>query len=642
MGVNVTDPRGYGTGGRSWRRSAASVTVVTDGGVVALAVVVVAAVRTGSPAVAILFGLIVGATLAVVASSPPIALVVVVLAVGGAVRSQHEWAGLAPDVLGPFEGWVRLVDDPQPYPSSTRVIVEVEGRAVRAVVARSCAAAAGACMARRRMGDGQWRTSPARRERARRVAWQHVVGEFDLAWASDVDVGGPVARASNRVRATIERAAESLPEPDGSLYRGLVIGDDRDQPRDMIDRFRASGLSHLTAVSGQNVAFVLAACGPLLVRLRPLPRWVLTVGVIAWFVALTRFEPSILRAGVMAGLSATAYATGRERSPLRILALAVIGWCWSIRCSCGRSGSGCRSARPGGLHGGAVAGRQVWRCWARSPSRSGSRWVRSSGWCCPSVLVFGRLPLVSVVANLLAVPVAGFVMLYGLPAGLVAGSIPPVAPVVMFPAHVGTRWVDTVAQLGGATRARPPWTWIGWGMVAAVVCWLVCRRGQRDAIRIEVDMATHLLSGNDESVLRSAVHELVDELVGDGDRAMMVDEFDGDDYELRRWSTPRRRRRSSPTSVWWWPAASNGSPPTSSPRCWRTSPTRSTPRISCWWSAAAAFRRSSATPSRRWVWSPTPRRRRGPRIARLDRRPHRRRRLRIKPDAAAQLGGMAR
>lgn len=46
-------------------------------------------------------------------------------------------------------------------------------------------------------------------------------------------------------------------------------------------------------------------------------------------------------------------------------------------------------------------------------------------------------------------------------------------------------------------------------------------------------MATHLLSGNDESVLRSAVHELVDELVADGDRAMMVDEFDDDEYELR-------------------------------------------------------------------------------------------------------------
>ncbi len=46
-------------------------------------------------------------------------------------------------------------------------------------------------------------------------------------------------------------------------------------------------------------------------------------------------------------------------------------------------------------------------------------------------------------------------------------------------------------------------------------------------------MATHLLNGNDESVLRSAVHDLLDQLVGDGDRAMMVDEFDGDEYELR-------------------------------------------------------------------------------------------------------------
>lgn len=44
---------------------------------------------------------------------------------------------------------------------------------------------------------------------------------------------------------------------------------------------------------------------------------------------------------------------------------------------------------------------------------------------------------------------------------------------------------------------------------------------------------THLLSGSDESVLRSAVHDLVSELVGDGDRSMMVDEFDGDEYELR-------------------------------------------------------------------------------------------------------------
>ena len=46
-------------------------------------------------------------------------------------------------------------------------------------------------------------------------------------------------------------------------------------------------------------------------------------------------------------------------------------------------------------------------------------------------------------------------------------------------------------------------------------------------------MATHLLTGDDESILRTAVADLVHELVGDGDRSMMVDDFDDEEYELR-------------------------------------------------------------------------------------------------------------
>ena len=46
-------------------------------------------------------------------------------------------------------------------------------------------------------------------------------------------------------------------------------------------------------------------------------------------------------------------------------------------------------------------------------------------------------------------------------------------------------------------------------------------------------MAIHLITGDDESLVRTAVAELVDDLVGDGDRSIVVDEFDGDDYELR-------------------------------------------------------------------------------------------------------------
>lgn len=46
-------------------------------------------------------------------------------------------------------------------------------------------------------------------------------------------------------------------------------------------------------------------------------------------------------------------------------------------------------------------------------------------------------------------------------------------------------------------------------------------------------MATHLLTGDDESILRTAVSDLVHELVGDGERSMIVDEFEGEEYELR-------------------------------------------------------------------------------------------------------------
>ncbi len=45
-------------------------------------------------------------------------------------------------------------------------------------------------------------------------------------------------------------------------------------------------------------------------------------------------------------------------------------------------------------------------------------------------------------------------------------------------------------------------------------------------------MAVHLLTGDDQTLLSTALGELVRRLVGPGDRTLMVDEFDGDDYEL--------------------------------------------------------------------------------------------------------------
>ncbi len=452
--------RAYGAGAPDWR------TPLSGSAVLAACVTTAVAATTRSAAVGAAVGLACAAVGRVRDGRRFVAVLLILLGVGSGIRAASAWSGLAPDATGAFEGWVRIVDDPQPYGSATRVIVEVDGERFE-LWARGRAL---------QIRVGGWRGGERvqvsgdrhvlKPERRDWVAWQHVVGEFRLEWASDVAAGSPIDRASNRVRETIERGAATLPGDDGSLFRGLVVGDDRDQPRAMIDRFRASGLSHLTAVSGQNVAFVLTAAGPLLRSLRPWWRWAVTLALIGWFVSLTRFEPSIVRAGAMAMLSATAFLFGRERSPIRLLGVAVVGllvvdpllvrsvgfWL-SVGATAGVASMGpwlaarWSACGPLAMPLGVTIGAQV-------------------GVVIPAVWVFGRLPLVSVPANLLAVPVAGFVMLYGLPAGLLAGAVPQVAPVAMFPCRVGVRWVDTVAALGERVEPGGAVTWIGWAVLA--------------------------------------------------------------------------------------------------------------------------------------------------------------------------------
>ncbi|MBI4935746.1 MAG: DNA polymerase III subunit delta [Actinobacteria bacterium] len=46
-------------------------------------------------------------------------------------------------------------------------------------------------------------------------------------------------------------------------------------------------------------------------------------------------------------------------------------------------------------------------------------------------------------------------------------------------------------------------------------------------------MAVHLITGDDESLVLTAIGDLVKQLVGDGDRTLMVDDFDNEEFEIR-------------------------------------------------------------------------------------------------------------
>jgi competence protein ComEC len=412
--------------------------------------------------------------------------VLLVLVLAGAVAGGHAWAAARPRHLGAYEGWVQLVSDPSPSGAGMKVTIRVEGERFDAWLFGPQRAALGGRQA------GEWAWVSGRRRPStgaiRRALIRHVVGRFDLQAVDSIIPGSAIDRASNRVRALLRRRAEQAMQPvDASLFTGLVIGDDARQPAWLVGEFRTSGLSHLTAVSGQNVAFVLAAAMPLLRRLRPWWRWLATVGLIAWFMALTRFEPSVLRAGVMAMFTATGFAAGRDVRPARAVSAAVVvlvlvdpmlvwsvGFWLSVGATLG-------VALAGPWWAARLPGPAWWR------TAAGITLGAQTGVALPSVLVFHRLAVVSLPANLLAVPVAGFVMLYGIPAALTASWSPAtVARLLMAPSVVGTRWVALVARVAAALEPGGRAELIVWLVVGVALAAIVVRRSRPAAASVPI------------------------------------------------------------------------------------------------------------------------------------------------------------
>jgi competence protein ComEC len=467
--VESAMPRGYGVPGARHRHPTGRPRTPSGvGAVVAAAIVVSLAVTTRSWLVVVAAG-----TIAAAGWSMGAGCLLAALAAAGVVRADAAWSDLRPHHLGPFAGWATVVAEPDQSNGGARVLLDIDGQRyeswVRGRVHRH--RVDGWRAGDRVVVEGVRRSLAAGRQR--RVAWQHVVGRLDVEWLGDVRTGSPAANASNRVRALISRGAAALPPDRAALTRGLVIGDDRDEPPAMIERFRDAGLSHLTAVSGQNVALLLAAAGPLLRRARPPTRWAVTLGLIGWFVVLTRAEPSVLRAGMMAATGATAFILGRQAEPLRLLALAVItlllldpllAWSVGFWLSVG--------ATAGVTIGATVLAPRLGRLGPLALP-VGITVGAQAGVAIPSVVVFGRLSLSGTVANLLAVPVAGLVMLVGLPACLLAGAMPVLAPVVMAPVGWGVWWVDAVATVAAAVEPPAPWSWFGWLALVATLVWLV-------------------------------------------------------------------------------------------------------------------------------------------------------------------------
>lgn len=286
----------------------------------------------------------------------------------------------------------------------------------------------------------------------RYLRWFHVAAVIvatDLVSASRPK--SLVYLVANKSRDLVLDGTADLSSKPRALMAGFLLGDTRDIDPEVINEFRSSGLSHLLAVSGSNVAFVLVLVGPLVSRFpRPIRLGAIFL-VLIIFGAMTRWEPSVLRACAMAACAVFAAYIGRPARGVRLLGIAVflllladpfllhsVGFLLSVGASLGI----CLLA-------------PVIALWLRGPN-----WFRLAfattaaaqiGVAPVLLVVFGSIPLVSIPANLLAVPLVGPLTVWGLASGVTSGLInlpaPDLAGALQWPTEVLAEAILGIANL---------------------------------------------------------------------------------------------------------------------------------------------------------------------------------------------------
>ncbi|TDD65847.1 DNA internalization-related competence protein ComEC/Rec2 [Jiangella aurantiaca] len=280
-------------------------------------------------------------------------------------------------------------------------------------------------------------------------------------------------RATEPFRAGLREAVSAVPPDPRGLVPGLVIGDESLLSDDLRDAMTIAGLTHLTAVSGTNVAIVLVVALGLARWLRVRGHGLPVVGVVCvlGFVLLARPEPSVLRAAAMGLVAVVGLTIAGRRRGLPALAAAVIvlvlfdPWL----------------ARSAGFALSVLATAGILLL---VPA-----WTRSLEWlprplavavavplaaqvaCTPIVLgLSGQLSLAALPANMLAAPAVAPATVFGAAAAVVSPALPPVATACAWLAALPAWWIAAVARwFADQPGAVVPWPPGTGGVVAAVV-----------------------------------------------------------------------------------------------------------------------------------------------------------------------------
>jgi competence protein ComEC len=295
----------------------------------------------------------------------------------------------------------------------------------------------------------------------------------------------PPSVVAARLRANLQRATSGLGPRERSLVLGLAIGDDSQMDATTEDSMRASGLSHLVAVSGSNVAIVVGAAAVAASSLGLRTRVAVCALVLGIYVLVVGPEPSVLRAALMGCALLVAIATGRMNEPMHALGVALLvllllrpASLWSV-----------------GLHLSAAATAGI-VLWTQPIARRMRRWPRPLALALAATIaaqiavapilvgVFGELPLLATVANLAVLPAIAPATICALLAAVIGGAFPAPAAALAAFAGAGASWVLRVAHHVSSvswSTVAPAKSW-AWVLAAAAVIFAIAAIRRPDKV----------------------------------------------------------------------------------------------------------------------------------------------------------------
>ena len=268
-----------------------------------------------------------------------------------------------------------------------------------------------------------------------------------------VGTRGGIAGVGDRLRDRVEHAVGlGLGGVRRALVLGVVLGEDEGLSEQTRDEFRASGLYHLLAVSGQNVMFIAIGIYALgwLMRIPRVARELATAGGIGLYVLAVGWQPSVVRAGVAGALASLAWLVARPRDRWHFLALgALVLLVWAPT-SVLEPGFQLSFAAVAGIFVGVPRVRDRLDGYPL-PTRLAEGLgvaVVCGVVTAPIVLLhFGQAPLYTVPANVLAEPAVPLVLGLGLLAGVADPLAPGVAAALAWLAGWAAAWLELVARL---------------------------------------------------------------------------------------------------------------------------------------------------------------------------------------------------